>query len=405
MSDEYPQMQQLMRQIAVLIVDDSLVFRRFLRDILENSADIAIVGEARDGIEALELVLKTSPDVILMDLEMPVMDGMTALQHLMIHRPTPTIIFSSLTSEGTARCFDTLKNGAVDFMCKDFLFQEKNIELYRQTVFQKVVYAAGNRVRSIEPMFSLSDGQRTGQGNQVIFCEECGTRQIVESEADLTTTRIRCRQCGDIIEIRSPQEKFRRNNFITVFAGGHGCFRNLLSIIPRFHADMGGSLIAVVHEKEAAVDAFTEYLNSVCSMKVIRARENMSLDGGNCYVVAGEENFGLKPFTANYSFQKSEPEDGQGALDLMLASTALVFKNRTAAVILSGERPTGTAGVQSVLEMNGTVLMLDPAECYCKEMGLQIRQACPSIAVLDEDDLVCRVQDLHYRSKVTMSAD
>lgn len=398
-------MQQLMRQIAVLIVDDSLVFRRFLRDILENSADIAIVGEARDGIEALELVLKTSPDVILMDLEMPVMDGMTALQHLMIHRPTPTIIFSSLTSEGTARCFDTLKNGAVDFMCKDFLFQEKNIELYRQTVFQKVVYAAGNRVRSIEPMFSLSDGQRTGQGNQVIFCEECGTRQIVESEADLTTTRIRCRQCGDIIEIRSPQEKFRRNNFITVFAGGHGCFRNLLSIIPRFHADMGGSLIAVVHEKEAAVDAFTEYLNSVCSMKVIRARENMSLDGGNCYVVAGEENFGLKPFTANYSFQRSEAENGQGALDLMLASAAMVFKNRTAAVILSGERPAGAAGVQSVLEMNGTVLMLDPAECYCKEMGLQIRQACPSIAVLDEDDLVCRVQDLHYRSKVTMSAD
>jgi len=405
MSDENVMTKQLAKKISVLIVDDSLVFRRFLRDILESSADIEIVGEARDGIEALELVLKTSPDVILMDLEMPVMDGMTALQHLMIHRPTPTIIFSSLTSEGTARCFDTLKNGAVDFICKDFLFQEKNIELYRQTVFQKVVYAAGNRVRSIEPMFSLPDGQRTSLGNQVIFCEECGTRQIVKSEADLTKARIRCRQCGDIIEIRSHQEKFRRNNFITVFAGGHGCFRNLLSIIPRFDADMGGSLIAIVYEKEAAVDAFTEYLNAICSMKVIRARENMSLDGGNCYVVAGAEHFGLKPFTANYSFQKSEAEEGQGALDLMLASAAMVFKNRTAAVILSGESHAGTTGIKTVIEMNGNVLMLDPAECYCKEMGLQIRQSYPSITVLDEDDLVCRVQDLHYRSKVTVSAD
>jgi two-component system chemotaxis response regulator CheB len=116
---------QLSRKISVLIADDSLVFRRYLRDIFENTIGIEIVGEARNGIEALELVLKQSPDVLLLDLEMPVMDGMTALQHLMIHCPTPTIMFSSLTSEGTARCFDTLKNGAVDFVCKDVLFQEK----------------------------------------------------------------------------------------------------------------------------------------------------------------------------------------------------------------------------------------------------------------------------------------
>ena len=393
------------QKISVLIADDSLVFRRFLRDIFENTSGIEIVGEARDGIEALELVLKESPDVILMDLEMPVMDGMTALQHLMIHRPTPTIMFSSLTNEGTARCFDTLKNGAVDFICKDFLFQEKNIELYRQTVLRKVICAAENRVRSIEPMFSLSDGQRTNQGNQVIFCEECGTRQIIESEADLTKTQIRCKQCGDVIEIRSHHEKFRRNNFITILGGGHGCFRNLLSIIPRLDADMGGSLIAVIYEKEAAVDSFTEYLNAICSMKVIRARENMSVDGGNCYVIAGGESFGLKPFTANYSFQQAESPEGIGGLDLMLSSAAKVFRNRTAAVILSGDNLTGVEGVKTVVAMSGSALMLDPAECYCKEMGKQIRKYCPSIKILDEDELVSRVEDLHYRSKMTVSAD
>ena len=405
MNDEDVKIIQHSKKISVLIADDSLVFRRFLRDIFENSPGIEIVGEARDGIEALELVLEESPDVILMDLEMPVMDGMTALQHLMIHRPTPTIMFSSLTNEGTARCFDTLKNGAVDFICKDFLFQEKNIELYRQTVLRKVFCAADNRVRSIEPMFSLSDGQRTNQGNQVIFCEECGTRQIIESEADLTKTQIRCKQCGDIIEIRSHHEKFRRNNFITILAGGQGCFRNLLSIVPRLDADMGGSLIAVIYEKEAAVDSFTEYLNAICSMKVIRARENMSVDGGNCYVIAGGESFGLKPFTANYSFQQAEAHEGVGGLDLMLASAAKVFKNRTAAVILSGDTLTGVEGVKTVVAMSGSALMLDPAECYCKEMGKQVRKYCPSIKILDEDELVARVEDLHYRSKMTVSAD
>jgi two-component system, chemotaxis family, protein-glutamate methylesterase/glutaminase len=101
-------------QISILIVDDSLDFRKFLKDIFENCQDIVIVGEAQNGIEALDMVLKTSPSVILLDLEMPLMDGMTALQHLMIHRPTPTIMFSSLTEKGTARSFDTLKNGAVE---------------------------------------------------------------------------------------------------------------------------------------------------------------------------------------------------------------------------------------------------------------------------------------------------
>ena len=162
--------------IAVLVVDDSLVFRRFLRDIFENVEGIKITGEAKNGIEALDMVLKANPDVILMDLEMPLMDGMTALQHLMIHRPTPTIIFSSLTNEGTARCFDTLKNGAVDFICKDFMFQEKNLEIYKDTVIQKVINAATNRVRSIEPMFAMAHNRekRSEPEKQVIFCEDCG---------------------------------------------------------------------------------------------------------------------------------------------------------------------------------------------------------------------------------------
>jgi len=84
-------------KISVLIVDDSLVFRRFLCDTFEDDADIIVAGEAENGIEALDLVLKTNPDVIMLDLEMPLMDGMTTLQHLMIHRPTPTIMFSSIS--------------------------------------------------------------------------------------------------------------------------------------------------------------------------------------------------------------------------------------------------------------------------------------------------------------------
>ena len=311
--------------ISVLVVDDSLVFRRFLRDIFENVEGIEITGEAKNGIEALELVLKANPDVILMDLEMPLMDGMTALQHLMIHRPTPTIIFSSLTNEGTARCFDTLKNGAIDFICKDFMFQEKNLEIYKNTVIQKVINAATNKVRSIEPMFAVAHegGKRPSQEKQVIFCEDCGTRRYIDSEEELTLKEIRCAHCGDIIDL-SNIEKLQRNSFITVLAGGRGCFRNLLSIIPNFDADMGGSLIAVIFEEPEHVNAFAEYLNSISRMKVLRVVENMRIDGGNCYIISGNDYFCLKPFSANYTFQRVQ-NTADGPLDLLLIISCWCF--------------------------------------------------------------------------------
>ena len=397
---------QLSRKISVLIADDSLVFRRYLRDIFENTIGIEIVGEARNGIEALELVLKQSPDVLLLDLEMPVMDGMTALQHLMIHCPTPTIMFSSLTSEGTARCFDTLKNGAVDFVCKDVLFQEKNLEIYEQIVIQKVINAAGNMVNPIEPVFTLQKGlqARSSLEKQIVFCEECGSRQSTDSDSNPLRREIRCRNCGDTIEFGRHHEKFRRNNFISILAGGPGCFRNLLGIVSRLDADMGGALIVVIFEEDGAVNSFAEYLNSISTMRVIRARENMRIDGGNCYIVSGTESFGLKPYSANVSFQQLYSDDGTGPLDLLLSSTAAVFRNRTAAVILSGDAHGGAAGMQALLEVEGTALMLDPAECYHKGLGTMIRHRCPSIVSLGENDLVARIQSLHYGSKRTATA-
>jgi two-component system chemotaxis response regulator CheB len=397
---------QKAEKISVLVVDDSLVFRRFLRDIFENIERIEIVGEAKNGIEALDLVLKVKPDVILMDLEMPMMDGMTALQHLMIHCPTPTIMFSSLTNEGTARCFDTLKNGAIDFICKDFMFEEKNLEIYKNTVIQKVIGVAGNRVQSIEAFVSLQSAQSPSRATHeqlVIFCEECGTRQIIEREKSLIRQEILCHNCGDAVEVNQ-RDKFRRNSFLTVLAGGRGCFRNLLNIIPKFDADMGGAMVVVIFDDIAHVNSFAEYLNSICQMKVLRARENMCIDGGNCYIVSSRDLFCLKPFSANYSFQRML---GTGAdadsLDLLLTSVAGIFKNRTAGVILSGDDIAGVKGMQSVVKAQGAALVLDPADCLYKEMGQVIREKCPLNKLVSEEELVEQIQALHYHAKRTVS--
>ena len=106
--------------VSVLIVDDSGFFRKRLHEILSSVPEIKVVGAASNGREALDLVKKIQPDVVTMDYEMPVMDGVTAVRHIMAECPTPILMFSSLTYEGARVTLDALEAGAVDFLPKNF---------------------------------------------------------------------------------------------------------------------------------------------------------------------------------------------------------------------------------------------------------------------------------------------
>ena len=106
--------------IKVLIVDDSTFFRKRLTEIIKGDSSLEVVGEAKDGKEGVEKTMSLKPDVITMDVEMPVMDGITAVQEIMAKCPTPILMFSSLTFEGANSTFKALEAGAVDFMPKNF---------------------------------------------------------------------------------------------------------------------------------------------------------------------------------------------------------------------------------------------------------------------------------------------
>jgi two-component system chemotaxis response regulator CheB len=367
-------------QVRLLIVDDSLVFRRFLGDIFADCPDIAIVGEAENGINALDLILRAQPDVILLDLEMPLMDGMTALQHLMIHRPTPTIMFSSLSAEGTARCFDTMKNGAVDFVCKDFIFHKESQPSHRQQLIDKVRQASRMNIRAREPFSSVSQPAPPPRKEEqrVVFCEECGGKQLIWVEATGTAQAVNCSHCGDVIDIsQNVQSRFRRNTFITVIGGGDGCFFNLLEIVPQLSGDTGGALIAVIHQNLAHVDSFAEYLDAVSAMDVIRAREGLTIEGGNCYIASGQDYLGLKPFATQPILQKiARTGLTGGPFDFLLTSVSTLYKKRAAGVVLSGGENDGQTGMGILIRNGGTPIFLSPAECFCKEMARRITAKC-----------------------------
>ncbi|MFT5699319.1 MAG: two-component system chemotaxis response regulator CheB [Desulforhopalus sp.] len=392
------------RKVAVLIVDDSLVFRRFIGDIFAEFKNIRIVGEAQNGIEALDMILKTSPDVVLLDMEMPIMDGMTALQHLMIHRPIPTIMFSSLTEEGTARCFDTLKNGAVDFVSKDFIFQKNHLAEHKKELLEKVYKAAALKIIARDPISSTPRPKAPSIPEvvqRVVFCEECGSRTAVTIDPGQVAQTIECSQCGDIIEVGiSSSEQYKRNSFISVLGGGKGCFSNLLNIIPQMQPDMGGALLVIIHEQVDFVDNFTEYLNAISAMNVVRVREGLNVEGGNCYVFSGEDYMSIKPYSAQLTLQRVEKGSVKGGpIDIVMASVGTMFKQKASAIILSGDVIDGDKGMAIMLKYGGGFGVLDPSECYCKKLSQHVLSNLDLTQTLTLAGISERIKKNHYEGK------
>ena len=400
---DHIQENSALSKIFLLIVDDSLVFRRFLRDIFEDYEDFVIVGEAQNGIEALDLILKTNPSVILLDLEMPLMDGMTALQHLMIHRPTPTIIFSSLTEEGTARSFDTIKNGAVDFIYKDFIFQMNSLLTQKKVLVEKVRKAAAFKAKAREPFFtsSLLPADTSEEVRRVVFCEDCGGREVISYQKSQPLPEITCSHCGDRIELSgAATTQFRRNNFISVIGGGEGSIFNLLEIIPRLDPEMGGALIAVIHQQTEYLNHFTEYLDAISAMKVVRAREGINIEGGNCYIASGHDYMHLKPYSANLTLQRLQKAAlNCGPIDILLASVSTLYKKRASGIILSGDEDDGDKGMSILMKNGGIPLILDEQECYCKNMGRQIQNKSVISKTYQTKNIVNKIKTLHYQAK------
>jgi two-component system chemotaxis response regulator CheB len=379
-------------------MDDSLSFRWILRDIFESHERVVIIGEASNGIQGLELMMRFRPDVIIMDMEMPLMDGMTALQHLMIHIPTPTIMFSSLTREGTTRSFDALKNGAVDFVSKDSFFQGKILDSLKKEIISKVLNASTLSVQNQEP---FSPGGKSSSGNveKVIFCEECGSREVVHLTTGKHISEIACSKCGDRIQL-DLSTKYIRNNFVTYIGAGGGGYANLLKIIPRLSSEMSGSIIVQLYAEAEHVDAFAQYLDSISNLHVIRIQDGLIIEGGNCYIASCNENITLKPYSANYTLRCTNSyQPGLTPMDAAMISITQIFRDHVAGIILSGNETDGEKGVTAILENKGSAYVLNPQYCLCKTMVKNIYKKCSPRIIEDEDAIVQTIENLHLKAK------
>lgn len=387
------------KQIRLLIVDDSWILRRVLRGTLSQSDDIEIVGEATNGIEALEMVLKLAPDVILLDVEMPTMDGMITLQHLMIHTPTPVIMLSGLSKSGSSRCFDALKYGAVDFVSKDSFFKGIDGTAHTKLVIGKVRAAAAMAVASIDILQMSPDSKAPTKHEKVVFCEECGTRNItmVSSAAAVI---LRCRKCGD--DITSVEDKrYMRMDYLTVIGTSASGYGNLLKIIPDLPPDMAGAILVMILDTVGHVKSFGKYLDSMCDFQVAFGEDGTTIESGYCYLFSGQQNVTLSPYSGQYCLQvdRDEPVPKFGAVDKLMGSVAALFGDRASGVLLSGEDSDGSLGIQSIMENNGSCMVLNPDFCLGKTMVSRPLIHYNLATDLDEFSIALRIKKNHFFNK------
>ncbi len=139
-----------MSKIRVLIIDDSLLIRKVLTEILNSSSDIEVVGSAEDPLIAREMIKELNPDVLTLDIEMPRMDGITFLRNLMRLRPMPVVMISALTESNAEVTLTALELGAVDFIAKPTVDVENALNDYAEDIITKVKMASEANIRRLE---------------------------------------------------------------------------------------------------------------------------------------------------------------------------------------------------------------------------------------------------------------
>lgn len=242
-----------------LIVDDSALMRRHLKEILAANGGYEVLA-VRNGVEALEVLEDFKPDVITLDINMPEMDGLTCLSHIMARRPTPVVMVSSLTERGAEVTFEALALGAVDFIHKPDGTISLNVDRIEKEILDKVRSAQRARLRR-------SSGLQQRLRNQTGGGEKPRPRPPTSAAvAPLTGVDF-----GVVI--------------IGVSTGGPG---TLEEVLPAFPADFPWAVVVAQHMPGSFTSVFARRLGDMCRLPVVEAAQMMPLKPGLIYIGKGD---------------------------------------------------------------------------------------------------------------------
>ena len=334
----------------ILIVDDSKLMRKAVRDIFATHSGMEVVGEAVNGSEALQLIPMLSPDVIVLDVNMPVMDGLTTLKHMMIQNPTPTVMLSTLTKDGATVTFDSLKYGAVDFLTKPSAL---NGDLQEQTaeIADKIAIAAGVELEAM---------------------------QYIRPAAK------------DISVAAPPNLEIEK---IVAIGAAEGGYSALLKLIPQLQPDVPAAYIIVLYGAVEHIDAFASYLDHCSALPVRRASEGAPLESGVCYISSGAEYVTIREQNGDFLLHVSPApfSSRRGSIDMLMLSTAELAGKKAVGIIVSGIGDDGSEGLCEISAHGGTAIVQKPQSCLCREMAENALKRCGAKIIVADSKLAAAI--------------
>lgn len=327
------------KPIRVLVVDDSAFMRFTITKYLSEHPEISVVGSARDGNEALELIPKLDPDVITMDVEMPHLDGLSTLREVMARFPRPVIMFSSLTAEGASETIQALTIGAVDFITKPG--NKANIQAVMDEAAAKIIRAAPTKVFSIPKTSRPVD---PGIGRPV--------NQTAKPIRPLTSS-----------------------DKVLVIGSSTGGPRALNAVLPELPANLPAAVVIVQHMPVGFTRSLADRLDSVSKIKVKEAEPGDKLEVGKALLAPGGfhmvfDRNGLVTLNQNPPVHGVRP-----AIDVAMTSIVPLFGKSIIGVILTGMGSDGTTGCQLIHSVGGYVIAEDESTCVVWGMPRSVSEA------------------------------
>jgi len=353
--------------VRVLVVDDSGFFRRRVIEILEADPLIEVVGFAQDGQEAIEQTAKLKPDVITMDIEMPVLDGISATRKIMEVTPTPVIMFSSLTTDGAKATLDALDAGALDFLPKRFEDIAKDKDEAKKLLCERVRSLARKPVSRAKPQAI----PRTTASPAV---KPAASKP---SPSATPTVAPRLGKTKGSIKLLA----------IGTSTGGPVALQKVLTVLP---ANLPVPVLLVQHMPGTFTLAFAERLNQACAITVKQAENGESLKPGVAYLAPGGMQMLLDGRVANPTVKVIESDPGltyKPSVDVTFRSITKLFAKETLAVVLTGMGADGREGARALKQGGSTVWAQDEASCVVYGMPAAIVDAGIADEVISLDDM------------------
>lgn len=346
-------------KIKVLIVDDSFFMRKLLRELLEVDPDIEIVGEARDGAEAIGEVVRLSPDVVTMDYNMPRMNGADTVCHILndTGRRPAVIMLSATTTQGAEETFACLRAGAVDYIVKPSGELSLDIETIAEEIIAKVKVASRAHIRKYEPLqVYVGKKNRRNESSQQIIAIGAST-------------------------------------------GGPPALEDIVSKLP---GSLGAAVLITQHMPPNFTRSFAERLDRVSELVIHEAMEGEEVKNGMGYVAPGGYHMVLRQekngaLVKNFIHLTLDPpvNNFRPSVDVMFRSVAQNgYMNKTIGVILTGMGEDGREGMRTLKDAGAHVFAQDPKTAAVASMPNAVINAGLADEVLPPEAIAQRILDL-----------